>query len=248
MSKNRYLVIIPAYNEAEEIEAVLEEIKNLKIDFIVIDDGSTDSTGNIAKRYGNVIELNNNQGKGRALREGFLYAQDKEYTHVIMFDSDGEKSVDDIPRFVSVFEKKESVDVVFGIRTNHRSVVRSFLNLFTRFWIRQAVALDIYDPLCGFVGIRVDSVMNMNLESKGFEIETEMALESGLRGLNYYELTVKSPKFTPSKLNFRDMVKMNLFYDRWVLRNINNLNLSLVRRYFLIVMCRIGSKLPTFFR
>lgn len=248
MMRNKYLIIIPAYNEEEEIEAVLEDINMLEIDFIVVDDGSTDSTNRIAQRYCEVLENKSNQGKGAAVKKGVAYAKENGYTHVIMFDSDGEKDSKDILKFVSLFEKRNDVDIIFGIRALHRSVLRKFLNSFTRFWINQAVGVKIYDPLCGFVGVRVDSVVNMGLKSDGFEIETEIALEAGKNRLNYYEISVRSPKFTQSKLNFSDMVEMNVFYDNWVLANLDYLDLVYIKRVFLHSSCVIGRFIASFFR
>lgn len=117
MSK-RILIIIPAYNEAESIEGVISVVKKELPDaaIIVINDGSRDDTGSIAKRLGvTVADLPYNMGIGAAMQTGYRYAALHNYDIAVQVDADGQHPPDQIKHIISpVVEEK--VDVVIGSR------------------------------------------------------------------------------------------------------------------------------------
>ena len=91
----RLLGIIPAYQLADHIGRVVTELKSLVTETLVIDDGSTDETAEIAFRSGaKVISHGVNLGKGAALKTGFNYAVTNEYDVVITLDGDGQRDQD----------------------------------------------------------------------------------------------------------------------------------------------------------
>lgn len=125
-------VIIPAYNEAETIGEVIRGIKNVGatlseegFEIIVVDDGSTDSTADIAKKEGaTVISHPYNIGNGASVKTG-VRAATKDY--LVLMDGDLQHDPADIPKLLAGLEK---YDMVVGARTKgfHLSFVRSFLN------------------------------------------------------------------------------------------------------------------------
>ena len=91
LTLQNFLVLMPAYNEARFIGNMVKAVRALGLDILVIDDGSTDGTRQIATEAGGrVLHLERNQGKGAALHAGFHYAQEEGYDAVITMDADGQ--------------------------------------------------------------------------------------------------------------------------------------------------------------
>ncbi len=114
----RKLLIIPAYNEAQNINRVLDDIDEHLQDFdiLLIDDGSTDSTRELAiKRGVDVISLPFNLGIGAAVQTGYIYAQREGYDLAVQFDGDGQHRADQVDRLVEPLLRNEA-DMVLGSR------------------------------------------------------------------------------------------------------------------------------------
>ena len=98
---NNFCVLIPSYNEAKTIGAIVKDVMSRGLSAYVIDDGSTDETSENARKEGAVvIRLDINMGKGGALREGFRYIANKGFDGVIIIDGDGQHEVASIPDFI----------------------------------------------------------------------------------------------------------------------------------------------------
>jgi len=114
----RILAIVPAYNEEGAIKKVVEEIQSVQphIDIVVIDDGSTDRTVDIARNAGaRVISLPFNLGIGGAVQTGFKYAAERAYEAAVQVDGDGQHEPDQIPILLKALDKP-GTDVVLGSR------------------------------------------------------------------------------------------------------------------------------------
>ena len=114
---DKVLVIIPAYNEALNIERVVGNLtENYPFyDFVVVNDGSTDQTGEICRRHGwNLIDLPVNLGLAGAFQTGIKYAYYKEYAYALQFDGDGQHR----PEYIGLMREKmgEGYDIVIGSR------------------------------------------------------------------------------------------------------------------------------------
>lgn len=109
------LVIIPAYNEEENIENVVEKIKSFGYDYLVINDGSTDRTSHILneKNYKH-LDLSVNVGLAGVTRIGFMYGYDNDYDCVINVDGDGQHPIEKVELLVSEIEN--GYDYVIGSR------------------------------------------------------------------------------------------------------------------------------------
>lgn len=118
------LIIIPAYNEAANIEQIILEVRVVYPDYdiLVVNDASTDDSARIAGATGMaaVISLPFNLGIGGAVQTGFMYAREKGYDIALQFDGDGQHQVSEIIKLVKVIEK-EKADVVIGSRFNKKS-------------------------------------------------------------------------------------------------------------------------------
>lgn len=113
---NTFLVIVPAFNEAENLGTVLTELSSHKFDILVIDDGSSDSTREIAASYDvQVVSHKVNLGVGAALRTGFRYAIAHNYNCVIQVDADGQHIATEIIQLINASCITQS-DMIIGSR------------------------------------------------------------------------------------------------------------------------------------
>lgn len=98
----RSIIIVPCYNEEKNIIKTVEEIKETGFDYIVINDGSTDSTGEILKREKiPYINLSNNLGIGGAMQTGYKYAKENDYDIAVQFDGDGQHNAKEIMKLIA---------------------------------------------------------------------------------------------------------------------------------------------------
>lgn len=111
----RTLVIIPAYNEAESILAVVRSVERVGYDYLVVNDGSTDATEDVCRRNGlNMLSLSENLGIGGAVQAGHKYALEHGYDIDVQFDGDGQHDASCIDCLVAAVE--QGADLVIGSR------------------------------------------------------------------------------------------------------------------------------------
>jgi glycosyltransferase involved in cell wall biosynthesis len=116
---NRYLAIVPAYNEVEAIGATIAEIQAAApgFDVLVIDDGSGDGTAEAARAAAaRVVSAPFNLGIGAAVQTGYLYARDQGYDVAVQVDGDGQHDPRDIPRLLAELTADEQTHLVTGSR------------------------------------------------------------------------------------------------------------------------------------
>lgn len=110
------LVGIPAYNEAETIEEVVSEVTKYGDEVLVVDDGSTDGTKQLAEEAGaTVVAHSRNRGYGNALRTIFKEAAKRDADHLAILDADGQHQPDNVPDLVSTLDEREA-DIAIGSR------------------------------------------------------------------------------------------------------------------------------------
>jgi dolichol-phosphate mannosyltransferase len=184
----RTLVIIPTYNEIENIETVLNEVLSLRpdIDILIIDDNSIDGTGEYVDEFSkkekrvSIIHRERKLGLGTAYILGFKYAIEKKYDYVFEMDADLSHNPKDVPRFL---EKIKSCDLVIGSRyKNGISVVnwpmsRLLLSYFANVYARIITHVPIMDLTAGFKCYKREVLEAMDFEKiesdgYGFQIET----------------------------------------------------------------------------
>jgi len=120
----RVLVVLPAWNEAASLPAVLAEVRSALPDVgvVVVNDGSSDATSAVARSFGvDVLDLPFNVGVGGAMRAGFRYALAYDYDVVVQVDADGQHDPRDVPRLVAALD---GADVVIGARFTDGSAYR----------------------------------------------------------------------------------------------------------------------------
>lgn len=159
MSAGRTLVLIPAFNESARISAVIAGIRREvpEADLLVVDDGSEDDTGAIARSLGAaVITHAFNLGYGTALQTGYIYAQRHRYARLVQMDADGQHDCKSLPHLFQALE--DGADLVLGSRYRDAQAPRTSLTrragtrLFS--WIVTTwTGTKITDATSGFQGM-----------------------------------------------------------------------------------------------
>lgn len=156
----KVLIIIPAYNEEKSIVSTVASLKKAKIkngtlDYIIVNDGSTDNTREVCEKENlNYINLPMNLGIGGAVQTGYKYAFENNYDIAIQFDGDGQHDASYIGNLVEEIEKGN--DIVIGSRyvadlSKFRSTaLRRFGSSLLSFLIKLCTGKKIYDPTSGF--------------------------------------------------------------------------------------------------
>jgi len=119
----KILIIVPAYNEADSIRKVVEDLHsaNDNWDILVVNDASTDHTSSIAKEagYATIIDLPYNLGIGGGVQSGFKYAVRNNYDYALQFDGDGQHSAKEIEKLLDIVTRGKA-DVAIGSRFNQK--------------------------------------------------------------------------------------------------------------------------------
>lgn len=190
-------VIIPAYNEEKNIGNLLSETTSIMdslyvpYEIIVVNDGSSDKTGIIASAYkATVLSNGKNRGKGYALRHALKFAQGD---IIVTIDSDGEHKPKEIPDLLEPLYN--GTDVVAGSRfLGQNAYVTTKLNqignLFFNVAIMSMTGKKVTDSQTGFRAMKRDVLDVLNLESDGYEIETEITVKSLRNGFVLQEKPV----------------------------------------------------------
>jgi glycosyltransferase involved in cell wall biosynthesis len=172
--------LVPAYNEAETIADVVRGVLPFVSQVIVVDDGSTDGTGDHARVAGaSVIAHQTNQGKGTAVRTGLDHLLRRNLTHVVFLDGDLQHLPQETPRLLDAARETEA-DVVIGERRFDRTRMpasRYHTNRIGSRALSWFVGVPVRDTQCGFRVFRVDVLRRMRLSATGYEIETEMLVK-----------------------------------------------------------------------
>lgn len=187
-------LVVPAYKEAKKIEQVLSELKQYRLPVIVVDDGSKDQTFEIARKSGvKTLRHRVNLGKGAALKTGCELAFSEGAEAVIMMDSDGQHRAADLPKFIEAL-KSGQYDVVFGTRNYNLGVpfVRFIGNKVASVLISVLFGIYVSDLLCGYRGFTKKAYEDFKWQSRGYGVETEMVIRTGVCKLRRCEVPVET--------------------------------------------------------
>lgn len=181
----RVAVLIPAYNAAKTLEPVLRATLEQTKDVTVIDDGSIDGTGDLARKAGaHVLTHPVNRGKGAALKTGFAWACEQGYDGVITLDADGQHLPQEIPKFLDCRLKTEG-DLIIGGRAHLFGQMlprRRMANRFSAWSIAFASGTHITDAQSGYRYYSTRMLRALRLRANGFALESEVIVRAGRGG------------------------------------------------------------------
>jgi len=195
----RVSFLVPAYNEAATIEALLDAVWALDLDkqVVVVDDGSTDGTGELVERWregreGVVLLRQPNRGKGSAVRAAIQHA-DGGIT--VIQDADLEYDPSDVPALIEPIERGVA-DVVYGSRLSGGRPQRAYLfwhlvgNRFLSLLTNLLYNTTLSDMETGYKAFRTEVLRSLDLHQDGFGIEPEITAKVCRQKLRVYELPI----------------------------------------------------------
>ncbi|GAB1468187.1 polyprenol monophosphomannose synthase [Candidatus Cloacimonadota bacterium] len=230
------LVIIPTYNEIENIERMVEIVlsKSEDIEILVMDDNSPDGTGKCVKSLQSteprlhLIERPGKMGLGSAYVTGFKYALEHDYEYIMEMDADFSHNPDDVPRLIAAAQNK---DLVIGSRyCNGVNIInwpfkRLLISYFASKYVRVITGMPIKDPTGGFkcFNRRVLESINLdNILSDGYAFQIEMNFRAWVKRFRIKEIPIV---FT-ERLNGVSKMNRNIVWEAaWLVWRLHFLKL-----------------------
>lgn len=228
MKQQKVAVIMPTYNNAPKLSAVLEQLQAYSAHLIVVEDGCTDGTNEILESFNPayIVHHKTNRGKGAALQSGFKKAMELDYNYAITIDSDGQHFPSDIPRFIDCISETEEV-LVIGNRnmtTDNVPTKSSFGNRFSNFWFWAETGISLPDTQSGFRMYPLKLMKNMKFFSQKFEFEIEIIVRLAWKGAKVMSVPIdvayeddRISHFRPFKDFFRISVLNSILFTLAIL-------------------------------
>ena len=207
MNSDRKVVIIPTYNEKENIEKIIRKVFSLEDGFhiLVIDDGSPDGTASIVKGLIKefpdslfILERSGKQGLGTEYMTGFKWAIDNGYDYVIEMDADFSHNPDDLPRLYKACSE-EGADLSIGSRyCNGISVInwpigRVIMSYYASAYVRTVLGMKVYDTTAGFKCYRrkvLETIDFSRIKMRGYGFQIEMKYNAYKLGFKIKEVPI----------------------------------------------------------
>jgi dolichol-phosphate mannosyltransferase len=236
----RALVIVPTYNERENIRRLIESVldRDARIDILVVDDGSPDGTGELVDEIAavnsrvNVLHRARKMGLGTAYIAGFRWALERDYQYVLEMDADFSHDPAHLPQFLAAVE---DADLVLGSRYQQGRVTvvnwpinRLILSYCANVYARAVTGLPVWDATGGFKCFRRSVLEAIDLEdvrSNGYAFQIEMSFRAWRKRFRMAEIPIVFVDRTEgtskmSKHIVREAVWMVWRLRWWALRGI----------------------------
>ena len=201
-TSDSHLVIIPTYNEIDNIEEFIIQISNFDISVLIVDDNSPDGTGKVVKDMSkinkkiNLMKRNEKLGLGSAYRDGFKWGLDKGYSYLLEMDADFSHRFEDL---VKILEASFSADMIIGSRyieeggsigwDTRRKMLSSFANKLSKFLLKT----KINDMTSGFRCYSNKALSEINYattKSDGYAFQVEMSARAVQKQLSIKEVPI----------------------------------------------------------
>ena len=187
------IIILPAYNQEKNIAGLIQEVKKYVSKVIVVTDGSTDRTAEVATKLGVIVpEPINKRGKGNAVTRGIELSKSLEPNIVVFMDSDGQHNPKEIPKLIKPL-LEEDYDMVIGSRFlgsiktsgvnklgNHLLNLLHFLITFR--WVT--------DTESGFRAFKANKLYSLDIKAPHYELESDVLLEAIKKKLKIKEVPI----------------------------------------------------------
>ena len=203
---NPVVIVIPTYNEVENIQSIIEAVLALPIptDILVVDDSSPDGTGplvqDLSNRYSEVqlTIRDKKEGLGPAYVHGFKWVLDKGYSYIFEMDADFSHPPEALVPMLETL-KQNKADLVVGsrykkgIRVRHWPFGRIILSVGASLYVRIITGLPVTDPTAGFVGYQTDVLRSLDLEDirfKGYAFQIALKFWAWKKGFRIAEFPI----------------------------------------------------------
>jgi dolichol-phosphate mannosyltransferase len=229
----RALVIVPTYNERENIRAIIEAAlsKDPRIDMLIVDDGSPDGTGAIVDEIAaenprvHALHRAGKLGLGTAYLAGFRWALERQYDYVFEMDADFSHNPDHLPEFL---RRIEDADLVLGSRYRNGRVTvvnwpmaRLLLSYAANIYARAITGLQLFDSTGGFKCFRrkVLEAIDLNaVKSNGYAFQIEMSFRAWKKGFRIVEIPIVFVDRTEGESKMSKRIVREAVWMVWRLR------------------------------
>ena len=213
---NVVIVVLPTYNEADNIENIVKALLDLRLSVLVVDDNSPDNTRELVEKImeyrSNLYLLNRNDkfGLGSAYRDGFKYAIGLGFKYFVQMDADYSHTILDLKKLLL---KREYHDLIIGSRyvewgnTKGWSLYRKYLSKYANLLSKYLIKTKIKDVTSGFriYSLKaLDKINYLETNSNGYGFQIEMTYLISKLKLNYFEapITFEERREGESKMDF----------------------------------------------
>ncbi|ABG59372.1 DUF2062 domain-containing protein [Cytophaga hutchinsonii] len=188
-------VLIPTYNNATAIAAVIEGVLEYTSNIVIVNDGSTDNTRSILENYPDllVVEHAKNSGKGMALRTGFKAAFKHGYKYAISIDSDGQHYPDDLHLFIEQIDAHPNA-IIIGARNMDQPNVpgkSTVGNRASSFWFWVVTGIKLTDTQSGYRLYPLEPISKIHFLTRKYEFEIEVMVRCSWKGVNVLSIPIK---------------------------------------------------------
>ena len=229
----RFVVIVPTYNEADNLPRIVPRIleQDPRIDVLVVDDGSPDGTGDIADALSresgrvHVLHRSGKQGLGKAYLDAFRWGLERDYSLFFEMDADFSHRPDDLPALI---EKASDFDVVLGSRyVDGRVTVinwpmsRLLISYFGSRYARFVTRLPVRDATGGFNCWRravLESLDFERIESNGYTFQIELKLRAWRKGFTLTEIPIVFEERESGESKMSKRIVREAVWKVWKLR------------------------------
>lgn len=201
---SKSLVIIPTYNEIDNIEKMLSTLTSLypELSILIIEDGSPDGTADVVKRFMkenskiNIIERTGKLGLGTAYIAGFRWALERDYEFIFEMDCDFSHDPADIPNLLEAAQTNDLAigsRYIDGIRIINWPMHRLLLSYFAGVYTRIITGLQVLDATGGFKCFTRNALKSLNLDkvfSNGYSFQIELNFKIWSKGLKVKEVPI----------------------------------------------------------
>lgn len=200
------IVIIPTYNEKENVERMLRKVFSLQPEFhvLIVDDGSPDGTGSIVKQLQtefagklHLLERSGKLGLGTAYITGFKWAIEKQYDFIFEMDCDFSHNPDDLPRLLSACSNGADVAVgsryCKGGRVSNWPLGRILMSYFASVYVRMVLWLPVSDTTAGFICYKrkvLETISLDRIKFMGYAFQIEMKYNAYKKGFKIVEVPI----------------------------------------------------------
>lgn len=228
----KVLVIIPTYNEGENIGKLIPRVLNQdsSIEVLVIDDNSPDGTAEIVEKLAavtnriNLIKRPGKMGLGTAYVAGYKYALQRDFYCVLGMDADFSHDPDEIPNFIAAAKDADLIQgsrYLNGVNVINWPIRRLLLSYGANLYARVITGLPLRDGTGGFRLIKCDTLRNINLDkikSNGYSFQIEMAFKVWKKGFKIKEIPIIFYERAEGKSKMSKKIVREAIFMVWRLR------------------------------
>ena len=202
MSQNKFIIIIPTYNNPQTIKGVVADVLKHGYRVMVVDDGSDvpiESLFSEEEREEVIfVRHSENRGKGEAIISGTAKAKELNYTHVLSIDGDGQHLASEAEKLISICEGDEIIIGARNFDLDHVPFGSKFGRWFSNMWARWDTGESITDSLSGY-RIYPVSILDLPIKTQRFDWEMEVIVKHADAGKKIKEVTIECYYPTPEE-------------------------------------------------